>query len=153
MSEFNFKKGDWVYCPMTTNKVMQVSSRLNIQYQGIDGTNNTIGVYRGGKWSKQHHNPVIFPATQEWYEKLVPIYPDLEPPPKRKDPKQVIQAMLDDGWKNVPVIYWERGNECIGYANQVYLTMTATPFDPKTGKTIIDYVNGEVILESEDGIS
>lgn len=73
-----------------------------------------------------------------------------EPPPKRKEPREIIKAMLESGWKGVPVLYMERGSECIGYAKKTYLTMTAIPFDPKTGKTIIDFVDGEVVLEGEN---
>lgn len=88
------------------------------------------------------------PATQEWYEKLSYVYPNLEKPPIKKSPKEIIQAMLDDGWNNVPVIYREFEHECIGYANRTYATITTIPFDPKTGKLIADYIDGKVVLES-----
>ena len=53
--------------------------------------------------------------------------------------------MLDSGWDTVPVIYLEDGKKCLDYANKTYLSMSAKPFNPKTGKIIIDYVNGQEI--------
>ena len=147
MSDFNFKQGDLVYCPMATNEVLKVTPSLNIRYKDTTGYIMSIGVYGDGKWTDTHHNPAIFPATQEWYDKLIHIYPNLEKPPVKKTPREIIQALLDDGWNTVPVIYRESEHKCIGYANMTYATMTAIPFDPKTGKGIIDYVDGEVVLE------
>lgn len=81
---------------------MQVSSNLTIQYQTIHGDEVNVSVNSGGKWNDIHQNPAIFPATQEWYDKLVHTYPDLEEAPtNQKNSKEVIQAMLAIGKKYV----------------------------------------------------
>lgn len=164
MSDFNFKQGDLVYCPIATNEVLKVTPSLNIRYKDTNDYNRSIGVYDDGKWTDTHHNPAIFPATQEWYDKLVHIYPDLEKPPVKKTPKEIIQAMLDDGWDCVPCYVHDENktpnknnrreiiSEARNYSNYPFVTDTvawkyAIPFDPKTGKTIVDYVDGEVVLE------
>lgn len=148
MNNFNFTVGDKVYYPRKSNKIL-TATKIKVPIVKaysveVDGTSFTSD----GKEYLNHTTPSIFPATQEYYELLSKLYPNVEfePPPKRKNPKEVIQAMLDDGWDTVPVFYLEDGTKCIGYAKRTYAAMSATPFDPKTGKTIIDYVDGEVIL-------
>lgn len=167
MSEFNFKAGDKVYYPSATNKVLTVSSDMRVWYLGIDaGSANdlTNANFRpNGRLYTQHHNPAIFPATQEWYDKLIHVYPDLEKPPKHKTQKEVIQAMLDDGWRGVPCyvsnfdisgsnkrdIIVRFGSTCdYVYRNtDSYGWRFAKPYDPRTGKTIVDYVDGKIVLE------
>ena len=101
MSDIKFKDGDLVYCPMATNEILTVSDKRNVAYEGTDGEISTIGVYYDGKYSSQHHNLAIFPATQEWYEKLVNVYPNLEEPMPAKD---IIKHLLDEG--NAGVLCW-----------------------------------------------
>jgi hypothetical protein len=111
-------------------------------------------------------NPTIFPATQEWYEKLVHVYPNLEvPPPAKKSSVEVIKAMLDDGYHRIPcyvsVINEEPNDEmCIdllfdiddsGSSSTPYRCVGgrwkyARPFDVKTGRVIVSYVDGQAVL-------
>ena len=86
---------------MATNEILTVSDKCNVAYLGTDGEISTIGVYYDGKYFKQHHNLGIFPATQEWYEKLVHVYPNLEEPMPVKD---IIKHLLDEG--NAGVLCW-----------------------------------------------
>ena len=99
--KFKFTAGDLVYCPMATNEILTVSDKRNVAYKGTDGDISTIGVYYDGKYFKQHHNLGIFPATQEWHEKLVHVYPNLEAPMPAKD---IIKHLLDEG--NAGVLCW-----------------------------------------------
>lgn len=162
MSEFNFKAGDKVYYPIATNEVLTISSDMRVWYLGIDAE-NTNAIFRpNGRLYKQHHNPAIFPATQEWYDKLVHVYPDLEKPPVKKSSKEIIQAMLDDGWSGVPcyvsdfcsddktkkdiIVQFDRIEDYVYRTTRGYGWQYATPFDPRTDKTIIDFANGEVVL-------
>lgn len=164
MSDFNFKAGDLVYCPMATNEVLKVAPSLNIRYKDATGYIMTIGVYDNGKWTDTHHNPAIFPATQEWYDKLVHVYPNLEKPLVKKTPKDIIQAMLDDGKAGVVCYVSDDNPQPPKGINKVLITAIkndtkymfrsydncfryAVPFDLDTGKIIVDYVNGEVVLE------
>lgn len=164
MNDFNFKVGDLVYCPMATNEVLKVTPSLNIRYKDTTGYICRISVYDNGKWTDTHHNPAIFPATQEWYDKLVRAYPNLEKPPKRKTPKEIIQAMLDDGKAGVVCYVSDKDSQPLRSINKELITVIdnnaehmfcsysncfryAAPFDLDTGKIIVDYVNGEVVLE------
>ena len=167
MSDIKFKDGDLVYCPMATNEILTVSDKRNVAYEGTDGEISTIGVYYDGKYSSQHHNLAIFPATQEWYEKLVRVYPNLEaPPPPKKSSMDVIKAMLDDGYYRIPcyvsVINEEPNDEmCIDLLFDIDDSGSsstpcrcvggkwkyARPFDVKTGRVIVDYVDGQAVLE------
>lgn len=159
MSEFQFKVGDLVYCPMASNKIMQVSSDLRIRYQNILGVEINVSVYYGGKWNEMHNNPAIFPATQEWYDKLVHVYPDLKKPPKRKSPVEIILAMVAD-WHYIPCrVSDDKGD--FDYVDLISSIVVgdkplfvgskewkfAVPFDPQTNKNIIDFVDGKIVLE------
>ena len=101
VSDIKFKSGDLVYCPMATNEILTVSDKGNVAYEGIDGEISTIGVYYDGKYSSQHHNLAIFPATLEWHQKLVKVYPNLQEPMSVKD---IIKHLLDEG--NAGVLCW-----------------------------------------------
>lgn len=167
MSKFNFKEGDKVYCPTVTNKIVVVNSKLNIQYIGSTGDKNAIVVYRNGKWSDHHHNPIVFPATQEWYDRLSHVYPNLEKPPIKKSSKEVIQALLDDG--NAGVVCWVSDSTVEPTSDNYSAIITgidnaytehntiswiyATPIMPikSLNQIITDYVDGELILENANG--
>lgn len=164
MTDFNFKEGDKVYYPMATNEILKVTPTFRVYYLSTEAETdddmlNTILTPKG-KLFRFHHNPAFFPATQEWYDKLVHVYPDLERPPVKKSSKEIIQAMLDDGWTYIPcrVDDYKGRYDYVGLVNLVDDTKSypfignsewkyATPFDPRTGKGIIDYVDGEVVLE------
>lgn len=167
MTEFNFKEGDKVYYPMATNEVLTITSDWRVYYLGTDadteGTTSATLTPSGGMF-RFHHNPAFFPATQEWYDKLVHVYPDLEKPPKRKGSKEIIQAMLDDG--NEGVLCWVSDNSTKPCSANVVTIITrvheryvdferntwlyATPIYPLKSlkQTIIDFVDGEVVLEN-----
>ena len=124
---------------------------------------------RDGKTYTCDKNPTIFPATQEWYEKLVRVYPNLEtPPPPKKSSMDVIKAMLDDGYHRIPcyvsVINEEPNDEmCIDLLFDIDDSGSsstpcrcvggkwkyARPFDVKTGRVIVDYVDGQAVLEEQ----
>lgn len=167
---FNFSVGARVYYPEVSNKVLTLKESLSPEYPletnwtDLSGDLNGDSFTENGRRSIFSLNPCIFPATQEWYERLVVIYPNLEKPPKRKGSKEIIQAMLDDGWDCVPCYVHDENktpnknnrreiiSEARNYSNYPFVTDTvawkyAIPFDPKTGKTIVDYVDGEVVLE------
>ena len=167
MADFNFKVGDKVYYPAVTNKILQVDSALRISYIGTDEFVTCSGLNSDGKFHSYHQNPSYFPATLEWYEKLVHAYPNLEKPPVKKSSKEVIQAMLDDGWVGVPcymsnydknphrhraidIILEIRESIDFIFRTDVVSWRYATPFDPQTGKVIIDYIDGKVVLANQE---
>lgn len=159
MSEFNV--GDLVYCLTINNKISKITEA---------NEDNDVFLDKAGWFKNTGLNvngmPFIFHATQENYELLSKLYPNVEfePPPKRKEPKEIIKAMLDDKWNTVPCYVHNENKtpsnlnrrelilEVRDYRENSFFSDTtiwryATPFDPKTGKTIIDFVDGEVVLE------
>lgn len=158
-----FKAGDKVYYPQATNAILHVSSDLFVSYIGTDDMVADARIDHGGKFYNFHHNAAFFPATQEWYDKLVHVYPNLEKPPIKKDPKEIIQAMLDDGWRAVPCLVNDhepnlelnnsfielinRASNAFSVFKQEISWLHAQPIDLKTFKKIIDYADGKVILE------
>ena len=109
MTEFNLKHGDLVYYPVASNSPIRVDEydtyTIGRAYP-INMPQHEKGEHsftRDGKTYTCDKNPTIFPATQEWYEKLVHVYPNLEaPPPAKKSSTEIIKAMLDDGYHRIP---------------------------------------------------
>ncbi|AKG13491.1 hypothetical protein [Moraxella bovoculi] len=108
--------------------------------------------------------PALIPATKENYKLLCKIFPDLtwEKPPKKPTPKKLITKMLNDGWESVPCYVRDSPKTKykqaliqdilqeadFPYYDNKFSWKYAKPFDTKTGKLIIDYIDGKVILES-----
>lgn len=173
MTNFNLKRGDLVYYPESSNSPIRVdefSTYAIGRHYPINIPLHEKGEHsftRDGKMYTSDKNPTIFPATQEWYEKLVRVYPNLEvPPPAKKSSVEVIKAMLDDGYHRIPcyvsVVNEEPNDEmCIDLLFDIDDSGSsstpcrcvggrwkyARPFDVKTGRKIIDYVDGQAVLE------
>ena len=175
MTEFNLKHDDLVYYPVASNSPIRVDEYdtytlgraypINIPLREKGEHSFT----REGKTYTCDKNPTIFPATQEWYEKLVRVYPNLEtPPPPKKSSMDVIKAMLDDGYYRIPCyvsVINEEPNDamCIDLIFDIDDSGSsstpcrcvggkwkyARPFDVKTGRVIVDYVDGQAVLEEQ----
>lgn len=163
MKEVKFKAGDLVYCPTLSNEILTVTDNNTFWFKSSIGDKMWTSFTDTGKLKAIYNNPSIFPATQEWYDKLVCIYPKLEAPPKRKESKEIIKAMLKAGYDGVPC-KTECGRDryiCTGIVEGEFFSFqydsdedsaysSGIPYYPKTGQKIIDFVDGEVVLESED---
>lgn len=138
-----FKIGDMVYCQAINNKISKITKANEDNYVFLNkaGWFKNTGLNGNGM-------PIILHATQENYELLSKLYPNVafEPPPNRKEPKEIIKAMLESGWEYVVV----ENDECHFLVFDIDLDddRDLKPFDPKTGKVIIDFVGGKVVLES-----
>ena len=175
MTEFNLKHDDLVYYPVASNSPIRVDefvTHTNGRAYPIIipmQENGKRSFTRDGKMYTCDKNPTIFPATQEWYEKLVLVYPNLEAPPPpapKKSSMDVIKAMLDDGYSRIPCyvsVINEKPNDemCIDLLFDIDDSGSsstpcrcvggkwkyARPFDVKTGRVIVDYVDGQAVLE------
>lgn len=145
-----FKAGDKVYYPSRTTQI------CTLEYSDDDARHPLVirdesfseSFTRDGYEYSKNLLPSVFHVTEENCKKLSELYDiEFEPPLKPKLPRDIIQAMLDDGWHSVPVYYTENKEGTMGYAFKTYIAMNARPFDPKTGKVIIDYVDSKIILE------
>lgn len=180
MSKVKFKVGDLVYCPSISSEILTIKvlpsdimvfdithsiSRNDCGF--VSCLNNGAIIRLNNGFCMKTHCQKIVHATQENYELLSQLYPDIEfePPPKRKEPKEVIKAMLKAGYDGVPcktecgryryictaIIeneffafkYDNCDDECSAYSSGI-------PYCPKTRQKIIDFVNGEVVLENEN---
>lgn len=99
-----FKVGDLVYFPIQTHKVLKL---IENHYEGskecypfmLEGDEHTT-LTELGTFEYRDFLPPILHATQESYELLSKLYPNVtfEPPPKRKEPREVVKAKLENGW-------------------------------------------------------
>lgn len=164
-----FKAGDKVYCPKLSLKMLEViKNEYDEPDLSVTFNNDYVDFDECGKevvWNKVE---VVFHATPENHEMLCKLYGvEFEAPPKPKTPKEVIQAMLDDGWEYVPLLtpitddeteeitrlfpvlvsksMWQ--NPKITHEIHALLFQNGVPVDPKTGKIIIDYIDGEIVTE------
>lgn len=159
-----FKAGDKVYCPKLSLKMLEViKNEYDEPDLSVTFNNDYVDFDECGKevvWNKVE---VVFHATPENHEMLCKLYGvEFEAPPKPKTPKEVIQAMLDDGWVSVSCYV----SNCKGRPNEnnfgdliisvngekfkscgVMYWDCASPVDPRTGKIIIDYIDGEIVTE------
>lgn len=159
-----FKAGDKVYCLMQhcEPKIYTVVvSDFNAVCPLTIETNDTFTVE--GKLMHYSRMSYLIHATKENYDLLCKLHPNhvWEEPNKPTPPKKVIQSMLDDGWKYVPCLvtdtYLNKNNrielisDIYDYAERPFRAditawTYALPFDPQTGKVIIDYIDGNVVL-------
>lgn len=171
MKKAKFRVGDKVYCPKVSHKIFTI-----IEFYGIDDIFLTVGnsdltlkLIISPDVTGLQLSDVLYHATPKNHALLEQLYGvKFEAPPKHKTPKKIIQAMLDDGWKCVPCYVANKTDEF----GDIYLTTFnakfivavvhdlkapfddliefwryAFPFDPKTGKVIIDYVDGKIVTE------
>lgn len=172
MSDFDFNIGDKVYYPDISNEILILEKTTNPSHpfkvtleHGVTRSFTT-----DGRRLYFNEKPSIFPATQEWYDKLVHVYPDLEKPPIKKDPKDIIQAMLEGGYHGVlcQIAMVDEDDENIihcyryDYALEVlddkiifsHHTLYndqlkfVSPFHQKSGMEIVDFTNGKIVLQN-----
>ncbi|ANB91463.1 hypothetical protein MOVS_05135 [Moraxella ovis] len=160
-----FKAGDRVYCLAYT-----YSPRIYILEDFNASSENPLLIRDrdtftlDGRINIKASIPSLVLATEKNYKMLCEIFPDItwEEPHKQPTARELIIKMLNDGWKAVPC--YVRDNCQIDYQQTLiqevipdmhfpYLNgkvvwADAKPFDPKTGKKIVDYIDGKVILES-----
>lgn len=160
-----FKVGDTVYCPSKTNRIHKLLDWDDSHYTlGIRDNSFLMSFTQHGVAGIYSDMPSIFHATPENHELLTKLYGvEFEVPPKHKTPKEVIQAMLNDGWRAVTCLVNDHepninsSNSFPKLISRVTNTfwviheeinwVNAQPIDLKTFKKIIDYVDGKVILE------
>ena len=90
---FDLKNFNEVYYPTKSNEPLKilVDYDLDDGYPvTVTGQNNTFAL--NGKCLKNDENPVLFPCSSEWYNKLKAVYPNLRP--YESDYHSVIKSIL-----------------------------------------------------------
>lgn len=162
-----FKIGDRVYCPIIGTKVYTLigkKSPSNEEYLLVGDDRNAVIILPDGTRFGWSVSSVVFRATDENYELLSKLYPEVEfaKPPVPPTPKEVVTKMLNGGWASVPCFVRNLKSRttlgsCVALVSGVddnghfvvngYACYYAQPYDPRTGKLIVDYVDGEIVLE------
>lgn len=163
MSKVKFKVGDLVYCPSISSEILNIKV-LPIDVMVFDITHsisrndcgfvsylNNAAIVRldNGCCTKTHFQKIVH-ATTENHRLLSKLYPNVafEPPPKRKEPREIIEAMLDN---NYPFVLSSKENYALFLCNETNINEFNLDdyfiVSKETGQFIIDFVDGEVVLE------
>lgn len=87
-----------IYIPSISNSPKEFSVIKGGNGQSICIKGEALFVTEDGKLSRYHDNPIAFPYSKEWYEKLKVVYPDLEP---YKDGYKELLTLLEQQVKSV----------------------------------------------------
>lgn len=109
MFTLDLKVRDKVYAPTLSKKPLTVKEvREDMSYRCVlNDEYIDLTVMENGKLYKRAPQPVCFPYTQEWYEKLVVVYPGIEPFKNDAEAKNYIQVLreLFERFKLVSAVY------------------------------------------------
>lgn len=89
---FDLTKYTKVYAPALSNSPKEIEILDKEKFYPIKLSENHMSLTKDGKHSTHAPNPVVFPYSQEWYDKLKVVYPDLKP--YVVDYRAVIKAIL-----------------------------------------------------------
>ena len=77
-TNFKFKTHDKVYCPSLDTKVYSLCSTKNpkhpLQIKNVESLDQNNFLTIEGKYRPSNKFPFVFPATNEWKEKLEALY-------------------------------------------------------------------------------
>ena len=79
---FNLRNYNTVYYPAKSNEPLNILIDYDLDDEDgypvkVTGQSDTFSL--DGKYLETDKNPVLFPYSNEWYNKLKAIYPDLQP--------------------------------------------------------------------------
>ena len=158
-----FKAGDKVYFPFIDGQIYTLKAHDGKSYPLIIKSDSFVKSFtlRGYQYA-DNQLPSIFHATPENRELLCKLYGfEFEAPPKRKEPREIIRAMLKAGYDGVPCKTDSKQYRfvCVDVSDDPYFPFvydsldsndafpSATPYCYQTGKTIIDFVDGDIVTE------
>lgn len=155
-----FKEGDRVYYPLMSDKILTVKRHgkdnicIDVEPRG------SMLFNINGKRTGIHMTESLFRATQINYELLTNLYPHIQFEEPKPTPAAIVKKMLNDGYTYVicnillpnnvvkDIVRGYDDNLLFGeYGNYDYDQVI--PLDSHTGKIIIDYKEGKLVLEDE----
>lgn len=92
---FNLKDFNTVYYPTKSNEPLKILVDYDLDDEDgypvtVAGQTDTFAL--DGKYHENDENPVLFPYSSEWYNKLKAVYPNLRP--YEPDYRSVIKSIL-----------------------------------------------------------
>ena len=142
---FDLTKYTKVYVPSLTNSPKEIAIIAKEKIYPIKLAEHHMSLTKDGKHSVNASNPVIFPYTKEWYEKLKVVYPDLEPyKDEAKELLNLLEQQVDsvackasnvsyeDARKNGIVVFKDYKGEGVYF-------VPINPFTLEECKTVEDY--------------
>ena len=133
------------YAPSFSNSAKEVTFLKNNNGYPIRIKDEHLTVTSDGKNYPHDDNPIVFPYSQEWYDKLKLAYPNLEP--YKDDPKEILKLLeqqvsrvacrisnksYEDARKSAVMIFKDYESKDIYY-------IPINPFTLKECKTVEDY--------------
>ena len=76
---FNLTKYTKVYAPLLSNSPIEIEILDKEKIYPTKLSENNMTLTKDGRHSTNAPNPVVFPYSQECYDKIKSVYPDLEP--------------------------------------------------------------------------
>lgn len=155
-----FKEGDRVYYPLMSDKILTVKRHgkdnicIDVEPRG------SMLFNINGKRTGIHMTESLFHATQINYELLTNLYPHIQFEEPIPTSVTIVKKMLNDGYTYVicnilltnnvvkDIVRGYDDNLLFGeYGNYDYDQVI--PLDIYTGKIIVDYKEGKLVLEDE----
>ena len=99
---FNLKNFNAVYYPTKSNDPLKILVDYNLDDEDgypVTVTERSATFTLDGKYSVNDENPVLFPYSSEWYNKLKAVYPNLKP--YELDYRNVVKSILANAKKVV----------------------------------------------------
>ena len=134
-----------VYAPTLSDSPKEIELVHKEKIYPIKLVGSHVVFAKNGKYSVKDPNPAIFPYTQEWYDKLKVVYPNLEP--YKDDNKELLNLLeqqvnrvacrvsnisYEDARKNGIVVFKD-------YKGEGLYFIPINPFTLEEANTVEDY--------------
>ena len=142
---FDLTKYTKVYAPTLSDSPKEIELVKKEKIYPIKLVDSHLVFTKKGKYSVKDSNPIIFPYTQEWYEKLKVVYPDLEPyKDDNKELLNLLEQQVDSVACRVSNVSYEdvRKNGIVvfkDYKGEGLYFIPINPFTLEECKTVEDY--------------
>lgn len=142
---FDLTKYTKVYVPSLSNSPIEIEILDKEKFYPIKLSENRMSLTKDGKHSTHAANPVVFPYSQEWYDKIKSIYPDLEPyKDETKELLNLLEQQVDSVACRVSNVSYEdaRKNGIVvfkAFKGEGLYFIPINPFTLEECKTVEDY--------------
>ena len=144
---FDLTKNTKVYAPALSNSPIEIEILDKEKFYPIKLSENNMSLTKDGKHSTHAPNPVVFPYSQEWYDKIKSIYPDLKPyEDTNKELLNLLEQQVDSVACRASYVSYEdaRKNGYVVFKNTAFegsftYFVPVNPYTLEPCKTVEDY--------------